>query len=164
MTVTLLSLSPTQNLLLSKAIGWQVYMSGLFADRTVRRRLNGLAKRDASELDPQVPISTNLKNRIRYMFICHSETIHSLESILYLLFIDEFEVLSWSWPTVSWASVKSRFNSNIIGHFIKRTSFLCPQSKSTATSFRMRWQQSENDCKLDGKTDHVHDWLICSWL
>ena len=64
MTVTLFSSSPDQYLLVSNAIGWQVYMSDLFADLTVRRRLNGLPKRDDEELDPHAPISTNLKKKI----------------------------------------------------------------------------------------------------
>lgn len=64
MTVTLFSSSPDQYLLVSNAIGWQVYMSDLFADLTVRRRLNGLPKRDDEELDPHVPISTNLNKKI----------------------------------------------------------------------------------------------------
>ena len=103
----------------------------------------------------------NKSKKLSKKYVCvPNENFLRLKNILYLLFVDEFKVLSWSWSTVSWASVKSGFNSNIVGHIIKSTSFLCSQSKATATGFRMRRQQSENDCKLDSETDHVHDWLI----
>ena len=153
-TVTLFSSSPDQYLLVSNAIGWQVYISDLFADRTVRRRLNGLPKRDDEGLDPQVPISMNLKTwnyrEVDYSNCKNSMLIRKYNS----LFVNVFEMLFWSWSAESRTLIKRRFNSNIIGHIIESTLFYS-QSKTTSTSFSMRWQQSQNYCKLDGK--HIHD-------